>query len=190
MTPERIAELRALAAQAAPGPWKIHPSKGGDPTVVCIVKRFDLSIGSVEAGSDWGVFHRKDAAFIAAARTALPEALEIIEAMQRVIDEFDTGERLDPDGGEHRLRREMARALFGSRKEPTDSSDGFYVPVADLTTTTYAKEAASEALDAIERVRALCTEWYRDDVAGWERRGAFQECARELLAALEGKSDG
>jgi hypothetical protein len=50
-----------------------------------------------------------------------------LTAAQRVVDEFDTGERLDPDGGEHRLRREFAAALAGLRTpESIGNSDGWY----------------------------------------------------------------
>ncbi len=85
MRSERIAELRALAAVAAPGPWEIHPSKGGDPVVVCVVEKFGLSVGATEPDSEWGVFHRQDAAFIVAARTALPEALDEVEVLTHIV---------------------------------------------------------------------------------------------------------
>ena len=65
MTPERIAELRALANAATPGPWEPRWLQYPDCTI---------ALGS------------EDAAFIAAARTALPEALLEIERLTNLIE--------------------------------------------------------------------------------------------------------
>jgi hypothetical protein len=75
MTPERIAELRALCKAATPEPWKnafrssqVPDGEGRPP--------FDIFVGDED-----------DVAFIAAARTALPEALDRIEFLQTLLAE-------------------------------------------------------------------------------------------------------
>jgi hypothetical protein len=68
MTPERIAELRALAESAVPGPWEVGEDSSWDD----VVSRG----GFIAYGA------RSNAPFIAAARTALPEALKEIEILR------------------------------------------------------------------------------------------------------------
>ncbi len=87
MTPERIAELRYLCADATPGEWGTsHPC--GDhiiaiksKTLICKAKK------------------RGDALFIAAARTALPELLDALEAQEasyvRQLEDYADGVRSD-----------------------------------------------------------------------------------------------
>ena len=75
MTPERIAELRALCDAATPGPWVIEDCLG-----------FTASI--VRTGPGVADFMQartvEDNRFVAAARTALPEALDALEAERRL----------------------------------------------------------------------------------------------------------
>jgi len=86
MTPERIAELRALTEKATPGPWtlsgKPHPPLGGE--------EWTCEPGVWREGSDYDDYgshpDEDDAAFIVAARTALPEALDAIERVGRLLD--------------------------------------------------------------------------------------------------------
>jgi hypothetical protein len=88
MTPERIAELRALAAAATPGPWTYQERESNGLRTTRWVRGNN---------SEWvadlpGAIHlqrdkEQDAAFIAAARTALPEALDEIERLNRAIGE-------------------------------------------------------------------------------------------------------
>ena len=71
MTPDRIKELRALCDAATPGPWmKERPNGvGSADDMICFI--------------DISSFNRdQDAAFIAAARPALPEALAEIEKLR------------------------------------------------------------------------------------------------------------
>jgi hypothetical protein len=167
MTPERIAELRALAEAATPGPWAYFDTgdKGGPGWVLGTIydtreKDMVWHTGRVEPDiyneettefvqvadimdriahdSDDGHARIQDAAFIAAARTALPEALDSIEALWEMVERAE-----------------------------------------DVTVRIDAK--LSEANRAIERVRALQVKW-----ADWDD----PTLASELLAALEGKSDG
>ena len=108
MTPERIAELTALCEKAAPGPWRVGPV---DDT------RVEDAAGNEVAQID-GDYNQPDtwpqmeanAAFIAAARTALPELLAELTRITReqqeeradwyrfgtFMSQFDLG---DKDGG-------------------------------------------------------------------------------------------
>ena len=108
MTPERIAELTALCEKAAPGPWRVGPV---DDT------RVEDAAGNEVAQID-GDYNQPDtwpqmeanAAFIAAARTALPELLAEVTSITReqqeeradwyrfgtFMSQFDLG---DKDGG-------------------------------------------------------------------------------------------
>lgn len=74
-TPERLAELRALAEKATPGPWTI-PSGGNAFLPIPIrAKAGPISVQPATAHS------LPDAAFIATAREALPHALDEIERL-------------------------------------------------------------------------------------------------------------
>lgn len=96
MTPERIAELRALCGAATPGPWATHlPSPesayrvlGRDRTVIVTVHRNGMSPQPRQTADS------ANAAFIAAARSAVPGLLDEVERL--------TNERADVD----RARRE------------------------------------------------------------------------------------
>lgn len=78
MTPERIEELRSLCNAATPGPWVqqgsnvIAPETGEDVAYYCAMR---------------------DAEFIAAARTALPEALAEIERLRAAMQALIEGEQ-------------------------------------------------------------------------------------------------
>ena len=99
MTDQRIAELRALSEKATPGPWRDQKQCDGAY----------MHIGS-EQGGDWvasislpsGPYYEHkegrytedqqveiNAAFIAAARTALPELLDALEAEREKIRELE-----------------------------------------------------------------------------------------------------
>ncbi len=66
MTDERLAELERLADAATPGPWEpLTPASG---KWVC-----SLAPGAI--GMAWRRNHTNDAAFVAAARTAIPELI-------------------------------------------------------------------------------------------------------------------
>jgi hypothetical protein len=77
MDASRIAELRALAEKATPGPWIVIDDAG-------------LGHGPADAVNafDWDAVDTPDAAFIAAARTALPEALDAIERVRALCAEW------------------------------------------------------------------------------------------------------
>jgi hypothetical protein len=72
MTPERIAELRALAEQATPGPWQAIHGEGDKQGWISAPDATVCDMWTPNATAD----------FIAAARTALPEALDAIERVR------------------------------------------------------------------------------------------------------------
>lgn len=83
--PERIAELRALAEDATPGPWEsakdhasIYAANTHDPSDPYFIGR--------ASSNDTHKF-MENARFIAAACTALPEALDEIERLRAELDE-------------------------------------------------------------------------------------------------------
>lgn len=92
MTTERIAELRALAEAATPGPWEIIKFDGPmSEETICRTKDAAPYEQMVwREGSDYDDYGQhpsdEDAAFIAAARTALPEALNEIERLWLYIE--------------------------------------------------------------------------------------------------------
>lgn len=73
ITDERIAELRAVCADATPGPWLLEDNG----TLGGLLVR-------PPAGRPHRHDHGEDAEFVATARTALPELLAEIERMRPV----------------------------------------------------------------------------------------------------------
>lgn len=88
ITPERIAELKALCEKAQDGPWEAGLERLGDPDKR---KIWQCSLQVASTSSIWTAREAQEAnaAFIAAARTALPELLEAYEAL---LLEKDSGE--------------------------------------------------------------------------------------------------
>lgn len=85
VTPERVAELRALADAATPGPWEYG-------TAMCCP---DMGWVDGPSGRVCGLatksthgMNAEDAEFCAASRTALPEALDEIERLRAENDEL------------------------------------------------------------------------------------------------------
>lgn len=76
LTPERIAELRALAEKAVPGPWRVGEGPTWD----------DVMAGDGDLSGFVAYSARYNAPFIAAARTALPEALDYIDVLNSQVD--------------------------------------------------------------------------------------------------------
>lgn len=73
-------ELRRLASEAAPGPWVIHPYV--DAIDIRDANGFGIATLSDRVISDHGM-PPENARFISAARTAIPELLDALEAAQR-----------------------------------------------------------------------------------------------------------
>lgn len=82
MTPDRIAELRALTEAATPGPWFARSLIPEDCANVAV----DENPINPEYLVEDGTLRPRDAAFIAAARTALPEALDALERVRALAD--------------------------------------------------------------------------------------------------------
>jgi hypothetical protein len=140
MTPERIAELRALADAATPGPWAWINlgDKGGNAWFVGTVydtreeemvwlsgeivpEPYNEATGKFERVADYDqrialnddtVSRVQDAAFIAAARTALPEALDAIERVRAKIKVLSLY-NLKTDDYTINAERELLAALEG-----------------------------------------------------------------------------
>lgn len=85
LTPERITELRALITAATPGPW-MHDTEGNTGCGTVYTAHEDLYGGDIaEPAGDLyprgGYDPKADMAFIVAARTALPAALDEVERL-------------------------------------------------------------------------------------------------------------
>ncbi len=76
-----IAELERLAAAAAPGPWFYSETQDEYPVVYVEAS----NAATVLFESDWGT--RADAAFIAAARTAVPALVARVRELERALAE-------------------------------------------------------------------------------------------------------
>ncbi len=112
MTPERIAELRALAEQATPGPWRFSGTSDLTPKGWISTPQDDIC-DLTGAGAP------HDAAFIAAARTALPEALDAIERVRKLCEteSYTDYEWRGPHGaGVQTLITDMVLAALEGRK--------------------------------------------------------------------------
>ena len=99
MTPERIAELRALCENATPGAWTSNINDYGDlihagNMLVAEIRGWGHLTGKLGLSED-EVTKIQDAncALIAAARTALPELLDALEAMTKRAAEMEAGYR-------------------------------------------------------------------------------------------------
>jgi hypothetical protein len=93
VTPERLAELRALAEGATPGPWESMFTGGAlnpiNLEVYCLAQRITgINVATVGlspgSGAEPGPYCGKDADadFIAAARTAVPELLDYAASLR------------------------------------------------------------------------------------------------------------
>jgi hypothetical protein len=82
MTPERIAELRELCEMATPGPWSFECLDAGDDEDDASGGCWQVPEPLVTPSSDGDYLNGRNAWFIAAARTALPEALDEIERLR------------------------------------------------------------------------------------------------------------
>lgn len=87
LTPERIAELRALLAKATPGPWHQHVV---DDTTIIAEGGFEIGStwpgGGVDADRDFSApveQHEHNAALIVAMRNDLPDLLDAAERASR-----------------------------------------------------------------------------------------------------------
>lgn len=117
MTREELERLRALEANASPGPWTGDGSK-----VTALIPE-----GEPHAGAVWPVcseIYNEDAALIAEMRNALPRLLDEVEAAREVVEAArampvsSTHSRhcfsLEDDHGNCNCGAEQAAALCGA----------------------------------------------------------------------------
>lgn len=110
MTPERIAELKALCAAATPGPWlqEIRDELWHNKAFpVARVLGANLSmVANTQQLATGPNLSLTNAALIAASRTALPEALAEIEQLHADLAQYEKHLRVCG----HALRDQMTRA--------------------------------------------------------------------------------
>lgn len=95
MTPARLAHLRALCDAATPGPWAVYDRTPEDierPGIDGVYAEPQGKYSGRIVETDFGCYppYKRDAAFIAAARTALPEALDEIERLAAQVEALRT----------------------------------------------------------------------------------------------------
>ncbi len=95
LTPEYLAYLREVADGAIPGPWDYMTNRVGDSPLIVTIYTDDPDDPTLikplicfESSTE----NLPDAQFIAAARTAVPELLDEIERLRRLLAELT-----DPD---------------------------------------------------------------------------------------------
>ena len=109
-TEHRIFALRTFCNEATPGPWEVYPDyapgmRVAAPNPDCPDEPFDIVVGPTNH-HDWV----ENDAFIAAARTALPEALDAIERVARLLDWH-----YHHSGDDNISSTDVHCALFGER---------------------------------------------------------------------------
>lgn len=135
ITPEKLAEWEALAEKATPGPWSHridtswnHPDRIVDAPALVVIRDEHCDI-HWKAGRDEANFD-----FIAAARTALPEAIAEIRRLQAenapTADAPDKAENLalrrllwlaHSDGTQYGDDGEMQIGMIDFKRDPVDS---------------------------------------------------------------------
>lgn len=113
MTPEDVARLRALAEQATPGPWTVdEETEVGDGLRLLTIPEIERNLHDDEWAEekDWER-DRANAAFIAAAREAIPALCTALEAAWGERDACrNLVARLNGDGGHRQQRVGMKQA--------------------------------------------------------------------------------
>jgi hypothetical protein len=89
MNEERIKELRKIIDAASRGPWRAIADPPHTREKKIIEDADGFTLGYVEAYYDTP-FNEADATFIAAARSALPEALNEVERLREILDRIET----------------------------------------------------------------------------------------------------
>lgn len=86
MTEEQIAELRGLLSRATPGPWEVYD---GDAAIVLAFPDHVATtiLDTLPPDCRTAIEAEKNAALIAAARTALPGLLDEVERLKRLLSE-------------------------------------------------------------------------------------------------------
>lgn len=114
MTPAEIAELRRLCEAATPGPYSVRHGRDQASDVYTVLDGNDMWVADCGNAP-------QDAAFIAAARAALPAALDEVERLRKERDAHRTdAENLHREGGP--ARREL-RLLKAEHAKATSDRD-------------------------------------------------------------------
>lgn len=122
MTPSRLAEIKALADAATPGPWRWFPNP--HPNDETIETR--IAFGDPWTYSLWSGIRERDAAFIAASRTAVPELVAEVERLTALLARprcpvLSGSYRCilyETHGGEHRLSNNAEPELVNPAPMP------------------------------------------------------------------------
>lgn len=90
MTPEQLDSLEALAAAATPEPWRVGYDGASRPIITTGERTMWLSVGRLEGGAAHAYANEdNDAAFVAAAREAVPQLIAAYrvqqEALRRIV---------------------------------------------------------------------------------------------------------
>ena len=178
LTPEYLAEIRALADAATPGDWTVYAPTYG-PITIETDRTEVIAPDSVHCmaycygGSSSYTLSAADAAFIAVSRTAIPEMLDEIDHLYFLLSESQTD--------------------LDNEREFRDADDQIAEMRADVLREEWQiARAERDALAAkVARVEALAEEWSRAPAVGgnsaeqWEF-DTERNCAQALRAALAG----
>lgn len=95
MTDQEIRRLREMANAALGGPWGVGQRAPGEWEVVLPIDH--ASIAGVPVAGVYGTLKRKEtAAFIAAARTAVPALLDELERLRTDLGKYQSGRLVSP----------------------------------------------------------------------------------------------
>ena len=143
--------LRALANAASPGPWT--PAHGSRRWVDIHVPQEDVAAN-----------HDADAAFVAAARTAVPELIDEVERLTReraeIISDLVVADRQVRDLEQRLAERERISAIQGEQLAHYALESGFAKGRLDIV-----RRARDEACDRLRGIMDADNRWniYRGD---------------------------
>lgn len=161
MTPEELSQLRELCEKATAGPWETSPIKRPYWTSICLPNH-PVIPGLVIADA-----RPKEADFIAASRTALPQLLDEVErAREEVGFQMGIVRNLNKQVAEW----ERMRAHWTSRASKAEAALNEATKLLDQT------------IEVLEKERERTTVWFEHATHFEEELGTL--CAR-TLAVLE-----
>lgn len=153
-----IAGLRALIAAATPGPWEPYGAVGGPPGVESLDNGH--TVAEMFGCDEHPPNATADAAFVAAARTALPAALDEIERLQAELTSLS----------------EHAVALAASRDH--------YLGQANRN-ARLAADMRDERDTAITRERERIANWFTAEGDMWRIKNATEaQCEYDRAAQM------
>lgn len=99
ITKERLAEIKARAEAATPGPWEPFEWYHSDDGGWAAVGPHHVDVDGYEPDEPGSLIHERatlDAAFISAARTDVPDLVAEVERLRELISDIEAG--ADGDG--------------------------------------------------------------------------------------------